>query len=150
LFGGLLCLAVWLRRRWPVPLAIVACLLGTWSAASAIAGLVLIWTVVAHRRVATILALLPAVFAGAAIFPLVHPDPAVPYAVEVVLGTVITAIVVMSALYVRGRRQLVAMELDRARLAARDREGQVARARSSSAPGSRGRCTTCSGTGSRW
>jgi signal transduction histidine kinase len=126
--GLLLCLAVWWRRRRPVALAVVALTLG-WSAMGAVAGLVLVWTVVVTRPLRTTWALVPLLVAGTAVFPLLHPDPDLPYLWDLTTGLVITTLFVLAALYVRARRQLAALTLEQARMAVGEREKQVAEAR---------------------
>jgi signal transduction histidine kinase len=129
LVGLLLCLALWWRRRWPVALTVVALTVGCWSAAGGPASIVLVWTVVVSRPLRTTWALIPLLVAATVVFPVVHPDPSIPFLVDVTLGLVITAVFVLSALYVRARRQLAALTLEQARLAVGEREKQVAEAR---------------------
>ena len=127
--GLLLTIALWWRRRWPVVLAIVGTLLSFWSAAAAPAALVLLWTVATRRSLRTTLALTPLLLASALVYPLVHPDPSLPYVWDVVVGAVFLIVVVIAALYVRVRRQLQAVLLEQAERAVADREMQVVQAR---------------------
>src|SRR3954468_7231660 len=127
--GLLLCLALWWRRRWPLALAVVALVAASWSAAGGPGGVVLVWTGVVLRPLATTLALVPLLLASTAVYPLVHPDPALAYGWDVALGVVIMTLVVLSALFVRARRQVAAMTLERARLAVAERDQQVVDAR---------------------
>ena len=48
--GLLLCCALWLRRRWPVQLAVVGALAGLLTISGALALFLLLFTVVVHRR----------------------------------------------------------------------------------------------------
>jgi signal transduction histidine kinase len=127
--GLLLTIALWWRRRWPVVLAVVGTLLSFWSAAAAPAALVLLWTVATRRSLRTTLALTPLLLASALVYPLVHPDPSLPYVWDVVVGAVFLIVVVIAALYVRVRRQLQAVLLEQAERAVADREMQVVQAR---------------------
>jgi signal transduction histidine kinase len=127
--GLLLTIALWWRRRWPVALAVVGTLVSFWSAAAAPAALVLLWTVATRRSLRTTLALTPLLLASALVYPLVHPDPSLPYVWDVVVGAVFLIVVVIAALYVRVRRQLQAVLLEQAERAVADREMQVVQAR---------------------
>ncbi len=129
LVGLLLCLALWWRRRWPVALAVVSLTVGCWSAAGAPASVVLVWTVVVSRPLRTTWTLVPLLVGATVVFPLVHPDPDLPFLWDVALGLVITAVFLLSALYVRARRQLAAVALEQARQAVGEREKQVVEAR---------------------
>src|SRR5436305_8867643 len=48
--GVAACLAIWLRRRWPIGVALLAVLLGSVSAAAGGASLIALFTVAVHRR----------------------------------------------------------------------------------------------------
>jgi signal transduction histidine kinase len=84
---------------------------------------------VVSRPLRTTWALVPLLVATTAVFPLVHPDPGIPFLVDVAIGLVLTAVILLSALYVRARRQLAALTLEQARLAVGEREKQVVEAR---------------------
>ena len=127
--GLLLTIALWWRRRWPVALAVVGTLVSFWSAAAAPAALVLLWTVATRRSLRTTLALTPLLLASALVYPLVHPDPSLPYVWDVVVGAIFLIVVVIAALYVRVRMQLQAVLLEQAERAVADREMQVVQAR---------------------
>src|SRR5262245_38505135 len=72
--GGLCCLGVWLRRRWPVGLAVVVGLVSVYSTSAAGAALIALFTVAVHRRFAVV----APIVAGYALVPfltlLVRPD----------------------------------------------------------------------------
>ena len=63
-----LCLGLWVRRRWPVWLAVVALPLAVFSTPSAIAILIILLTVVVHRRLAVSGPLVLAHFVAAVIY----------------------------------------------------------------------------------
>src|SRR5262245_56895390 len=50
--GGLSCLGVWLRRRWPVGLAVIVGLFSVYSMSASGAALIALFTVAVHRRFA--------------------------------------------------------------------------------------------------
>jgi signal transduction histidine kinase len=127
--GLLLTIALWWRRRLPVALAVVGTLVSFWSAAAAPAALVLLWTVATRRSLRTTMALTPLLLTSALVYPLVHPDPSLPYVWDVVVGAVFLIVVVIAALYVRVRRELQAVLLEQAERAVADREMQVVQAR---------------------
>src|SRR5687768_11364405 len=54
-FGMALCLTLWFRRRWPVQLALVAAVIGTFSDTAGGAGIIIILTVAIHCRLRTTL-----------------------------------------------------------------------------------------------
>ncbi|MEU8587591.1 histidine kinase [Streptomyces sp. NPDC048664] len=115
--GVLACAAVWLRRRWPLGLALAMIPVGMVSLTAGGAALVSLFTVAVHRpfRYA-------AWISGTqlAIMPLVswlRPDPDTPYLVDVVAGLLLTATAVGWGLFVRSKRQLMLSLRDGARRA---------------------------------
>ncbi|NEB29044.1 sensor histidine kinase [Streptomyces sp. SID14446] len=115
--GALACAAVWLRRRWPLGLAVALIPVGLISTTSGGAGLVALFTLAVHRPfryVAWIagaqLALLPAYF-------LLRPDPDLSYPVALAVTVLLTSAVVGWGMFVRSKRQLMLSLRDRARRA---------------------------------
>jgi signal transduction histidine kinase len=103
--GGLCSLGVWLRRRWPVGLAVVAGLVSVYATSAAGAALVALFTVAVHRRFAVV----ARIAAGYALVPfltlLVRPDvPVGPWS-QIVLGVVFALAVLAWGMFVRARRQ---------------------------------------------
>jgi signal transduction histidine kinase len=105
ILGGLCCLGVWLRRRWPVGLAVVAGVVGVYSTSVAGVALVALFTVAVHRRFAVV----APIVAGYALLPflqlLVRPDVPVANWSEIVLGVVFAFAVLAWGMFVRARRQ---------------------------------------------
>ena len=103
--GGLCSLGVWLRRRWPVGLAVAAGLVGVYATSAGGAALVALFTVAAHRRFAVV----APIAAGCALVPfltlLVRPDVPVGSPSEIVLGVVFGVAVLAWGMFVRARRQ---------------------------------------------
>ena len=113
-FGTLGCAALWLRRRWPVQLALVLAVLSTFSDIAGVAGTIALFTVAVHRRWPTV-AVVTAVNLGClGVYLLLRPDPDLPWWVLGILGTVGTAAVVAWGMFVRARRQLVLSLRERA------------------------------------
>ncbi|MET7939750.1 histidine kinase [Streptomyces sp. NPDC005302] len=115
--GALACAAVWLRRRWPLGLAIALIPVGLISTTSGGAGLVALFTLAVHRPfryVAWIagvqIALLPAYF-------LLRPDPELSYLAALAVTVLLTSAVVGWGMFVRSKRQLMLSLRDRARRA---------------------------------
>ena len=124
--GGLSCLGVWLRRRWPVGFAVVVGLFSVYSTSAVGVALIALFTVAVHRRFAVV----GPIVAGYAIVPfltlLVRPDmPVAPWS-QVVLGVACVAAVLAWGMFVRARRQSVR---ERARRIESEQELRVAQAR---------------------
>ncbi|WP_030984602.1 MULTISPECIES: sensor histidine kinase [unclassified Streptomyces] len=112
--GALSCGAVWLRRRWPVGLAVAMIPVGLLSNSSGGAAMVALFTLAVHRPfryVAWIggvdLALIP-------LFYWVRPDPDLPYAGVVAFTTLLTVSVIGWGMFVRSKRMLMLSLRDRA------------------------------------
>jgi DNA-binding NarL/FixJ family response regulator len=103
--GGLCCLGVWLRRRWPVGLAVIVGLFSVYSMAASGVALIALFTVAVHRRFAVV----GPIAAGYALIsvstPLVRPDLSVSHWSQVVLGVVCVVAVLALGMFVRARRQ---------------------------------------------
>jgi signal transduction histidine kinase len=103
--GGLCSLGVWLRRRWPVGLAVAAGLVSVYATSAGGAALIALFTVAVHRRFAVV----ARIAAGYALVPfltlLVRPDvPVGPWS-QIVLGVVFALAVLAWGMFVRARRQ---------------------------------------------
>ncbi|MET9410983.1 sensor histidine kinase [Streptomyces sp. NPDC002935] len=115
--GALACAAVWLRRRWPLGLAVAMIPVGLVSNTAGGAGLVALFTLAVHRPfryVACVagvqLALLPAFF-------WLRPDPDLPYPAAIAVTALLTSALVGWGMFVRSKRQLMLSLRDRARRA---------------------------------
>jgi hypothetical protein len=141
--GGLSCLGLWLRRRWPAGVAVIVGLFSIYSISASGAALIALFTVAAHRR----FAVAGPVAAGYALVPfltvVIRPDLARAPWWQVVLGIVCVAAVLAWGMFVRARRQSVR---DRARRVESEQELRVAQIRSPNATRSPGRCMMCSPT----
>lgn len=114
LLGVLGCCALWLRRRWPVGVAIV--LLAASSVSELIGGaaLVAMFTVTVHRPVKVTAGLFVFGLAASVPFFLLRPEPDAPLFVMVMLTLAIQVAVVGWGLVVRHRRELVLSLRERA------------------------------------
>ncbi|MFJ3641527.1 histidine kinase [Streptomyces sp. NPDC090108] len=115
--GAVACAAVWLRRRWPVGLAVAMVVAGFASDTAGGAVMVALFTLAVHRPfryVAWIggidIALIP-------VFYWLRPDPDLPYAGIVAFSVLLTVTVIGWGMVVRSKRQLMLSLRDRARQA---------------------------------
>jgi signal transduction histidine kinase len=130
LLGGLaVCLALWLRRRWPVGTALASLPIATFSSSSTFAGAILLFTVAVHRRAAIALAIGAAGLLVTPIYFEVNSDPDSPLWVEMTVALLATVAVVMWGMFVRARRQLVLTLRDRAERAETEQQLRVEQAR---------------------
>lgn len=112
--GALACAAVWLRRRWPVGLAIVMVPVAVASDTAGGAAAIALFTLAVHRPFRYV------AWVGGisvAVVPLTYwlrPDPEMPYGISIAFGTVLTTAVIGWGMFVRSRRQLLLSLRDRA------------------------------------
>lgn len=126
--GVVACTAIWLRRRWPVGVALLTVVLGSVSPAAGGAALIGLFSVAVHRRsvvaitiAALAISLLPAYFS-------LYPD-AIPFWVNVALATGIQAAVVGWGMFIRSQRELMLALRERTRQAEAERDLRVSQAR---------------------
>ncbi|MFG3104499.1 sensor histidine kinase [Streptomyces sp. NPDC048182] len=117
LIGALACAAVWLRRRWPVGLAVAMVPVSLLSLTASGAALVALFTLAVHRPFRYV-----AWIGGVtlAVLPLVswlRPDPDLPYLGAVLISALLTAVVTGWGMLARAKRQLLLSLRDRARRA---------------------------------
>ncbi|MEH1165463.1 histidine kinase [Micromonospora sp. CPCC 205539] len=129
LIGLVCCGLLWLRRRWPLGLALATLPLNLFSMAAAIPLLIIYFTVVVHRRTAVTIAVTGAGLLTNLVFSWARPDPKMPYWATVLWGVVITFAVLAWGMFVRARRQLIVSLRDRAERAEAEQQLRVAQAR---------------------
>jgi signal transduction histidine kinase len=123
--GGLSCLGVWLRRRWPVGFAATTIVFSVYSVAASGVALIALYTVAVQRRLAVV-GLVTAGFALASIGTvLVRPDTSVPTWWQAALGVACIAAVLAWGMFVRARRQLGQSLRERERRAESERVVQA-------------------------
>lgn len=107
--GALLCLALWWRRRIPVPLALVAVLATTFSVSASGAVFVILFTLAVHRpwpiSVPIGLLFVPATLVYDQVRPSVSDSPGP--VVSLIIGTLLVLVILAWGIAVRARRQLV-------------------------------------------
>jgi signal transduction histidine kinase len=127
--GLLACGALWLRRRWPVGLAVALLPVGMFSVTSGVAQLVVFMTVAIHRRFAVAAAVAGAGLAGSVVFNIVRPDQQLNLLGATVWSAVVIGLVQLGGMFVRARRQLVLSLRDRAERAETEQQLRIAQAR---------------------
>ncbi|MFE7763396.1 histidine kinase [Streptomyces sp. NPDC057438] len=115
--GALACAAVWLRRRWPVGLAVAMLPVCFVSNTAGGAGLVALFTLTVHRPFRYVAWIGGASLALNPLFYLLRPEPDLAYAWAVLLALFLTAAIVGWGMFVRSKRQLMLSFRDRARRA---------------------------------
>ncbi|MGN9778775.1 sensor histidine kinase [Micromonospora sp. H33] len=127
---GLICCALlWVRRRWPLGLAVATLPLTAFSMGAAIPLLIIYFTVVVHCRTAVALAVTAAGLMTNFLFGYVRPEPDLSYWAATVWGVVISVTVLAWGMFVRARRQLVVSLRERAERAEAEQQLRVAQAR---------------------
>ncbi|MEQ4606983.1 histidine kinase [Streptomyces cavourensis] len=120
--GAAACCALWLRRRWPVGLAVALTAVAVVEPVAVGALLVALFGLAVHRP------LKPTAIVGAAalvtvpVQPLVRPDPQTGYVASVLFGVLLVLLALSWGLGVRSRRQLVLSLRERARRAEAEAE----------------------------
>ncbi|MEO3748082.1 histidine kinase [Plantactinospora sp. B5E13] len=109
-----LCLALWVRRRWPVALTLITLPVAVVSTPSAFAIMIIVFTVVVHRPLTISGPLVVAQLGAGVLYEHLHADPADGPLVGMVLTVVLTGSVLAWGMFVRARRQLVHSWRDRA------------------------------------
>ncbi|MEU8104091.1 histidine kinase [Nonomuraea muscovyensis] len=127
--GLLSCAALWLRRRWPVAVAVVTGLFGVFSQSASGVALLALFTVAVHRRFAVVAPVVAGFAAASFVSLLVRPDTPTPDGIQVLLGIVCVAAGLAWGMFVRARRQLVESLRERARRAESEQELRVTQAR---------------------
>ncbi|MFG3421297.1 sensor histidine kinase [Micromonospora sp. NPDC048063] len=129
LLGLVCCVLLWVRRRWPLGLAVATLPLTVFSLASAVPLLIIYFTVVVHRRTAVALGITAAGLVTNFFFSYLRPDPHLPYWVATVWGVVLSLSVLAWGMFVRARRQLVVSLRERAERAEAEQQLRVTQAR---------------------
>lgn len=115
--GALACAAVWLRRRWPLGLAVAMLAVSLVSSTAGGAGLVALFSLAVHRPFRYVGLVAAASVVVVPFFYWLRPDPDLPYVVSVILSVLLTATAVGWGMFVRSKRQLMLSLRDRLRRA---------------------------------
>ncbi|WP_174864597.1 sensor histidine kinase [Streptomyces spinoverrucosus] len=115
--GALSCAAVWLRRRWPVGLAIAMIPVGFISNTAGGVGMVAFFTLAVHRPFRYVAWIGGISTALIPLFFWLRPEPDLPYLVAVAFTVLLAVCVIGWGMLVRSKRQLMFSLRDRARRA---------------------------------
>ena len=110
--GGLACLSLWWRRRWPVGVATASVLLGTFSTSATIAGLLALASLAVHRRLRPVL-LVAALWVPSSAFYALYSGRTDAVSVLLLAGALVLAATAWG-MFVRAQRQLLLTLRDRA------------------------------------
>src|SRR5215218_1493067 len=112
--GALGCAGLWLRRRWPVGLALVLITFSTFSEVVGGAMVLALLTVAIHRPPRTTAAVYGLSVLAALVYVLLRPEPGTPPALLFTFGVAIQGAAVGWGLFIHYRRQLILSLRDRA------------------------------------
>ncbi|CAL9599412.1 histidine kinase [Streptomyces sp. enrichment culture] len=126
--GALSCAAVWLRRRWPVGLAVAMVPVGFLSVTAGGAVLISVFTLAVHRPFRYVAWVGGVSMALQPLYYWLRPEPTLPYPVAVAFAVLLTVVVGSCGLLVRSKRQLMLSLRDRARRAETEAQLRAERA----------------------
>ncbi|RIV36802.1 sensor histidine kinase [Micromonospora radicis] len=129
LVGLALSATLWVRRRWPLGLALVTLPLSAFSMAAVAATVIIYFTLVVHRRTAVALAITAASWVPNMLFALLRPEPGHSYWNTTLWGMLLSLLVLAWGMFVRARRQLVVSLRERAERAEAEQQLRMAQAR---------------------
>ncbi len=122
LLGAAACCGLWLRRRWPVGLAVTLVAVATFSPVAGGALLVAVFSLAVHRPFKQLALVGALALAGSVAQPLLRPDPTVSAWVAITAGVVLLLLATGWGMLVRSRRQLVVALRERAERAETEAE----------------------------
>ncbi|MFJ6013965.1 sensor histidine kinase [Streptomyces sp. NPDC092952] len=120
--GVLACAVLWVRRRWPVGVALGLVLLATVEPTAAGAMLVALFGLAVHRPFRPVAAIGALALVLTPVQPYLRPDPESSSLVDTIIGVLLTLLVISWGMAVRSRRQLVVSLRERARRAETEAE----------------------------
>jgi Histidine kinase len=124
--GVLASLGLWLRRRWPVGVAVIIGVFSIYSVSASAVALIALFTVAVHRRLRTAVLVAAGYAVTSFLTLLVRPDASPPNWWQGALGVVCVVAAPALGMFVRARRELALVERERA---ASEQELRVAQAR---------------------
>ena len=126
--GFAACCALWVRRRWPVGLALAIAPLTVFSSMAAVASAIALFTVAVHRPTRTVVWIGAVYLAAVPVYALARPSEDSVW-VSLVVGVLVSVGLIAWGMFVRARRQLVLSLRDRASRAEAEQALRVAQAR---------------------
>jgi signal transduction histidine kinase len=124
--GGLCCLGVWLRRRWPVGFAITAIVLSVVSTAAGWVSFLALFTVAVHRRLVVVGLLTAGATVACISSVLVRLETSIQWW-QAALSVVVFATVAAWGMFIRVRRELAQTQREHERRARHDQLEQARR-----------------------
>ncbi|MEE1737852.1 histidine kinase [Streptomyces sp. BE147] len=115
--GAAACCALWVRRRWPVGLAVALTVVGVVEPVAAGALLVALFSLAVHRSFRPVAIVGAGALAVAPLQPYLRPDPETSLIASTIIGVLLILLVLSWGMVVRSRRQLVLTLRERARRA---------------------------------
>ncbi|MGW8885262.1 sensor histidine kinase [Streptomyces sp. NPDC055749] len=122
LIGAAACCALWVRRRWPVGLAVTLTLVGIVEPVAAGPLLVSLFSLAVHRPFKPVAIVGALALAVAPLQPLLRPDPSTSFIVSTIIGVLLVLLVISWGMVVRSGRQLVLSLRERAHRAEAEAE----------------------------
>ncbi|NEB35704.1 histidine kinase [Streptomyces sp. SID14515] len=120
--GAMACCALWLRRRWPVGLAVGLTALSIVEPVASGALMVALFSLAVHRPFKPVAIVGLGALAVTCIQPALRPDPATSFLASVIFGVLLVLLVLSWGMVVRSRRHLVLTLRERARRAEAEAE----------------------------
>ncbi|MFD3974123.1 sensor histidine kinase [Streptomyces cyaneofuscatus] len=120
--GAAACCALWVRRRWPVPLAAALTVLSIVEPVAGGAMMVALFSLAVHRPFKPVAIVGGGALTVAPLQPWLRPDPATGYLTSVVFGVLLILLVLSWGMVVRSRRRLVLTLRERAHRAEAEAE----------------------------
>lgn len=114
LVGAAACCALWVRRRWPVALAVVLTLLSIVEPVAVGALLVALFSVAVHRPFRPVAVIGAGALLISPLQPYLRPDPQTSFIASTIIGVLLILLVISWGMVVRSRRQLVVSLRERA------------------------------------
>lgn len=127
--GAVAALLLWVRRRWPVPIAVALAVTGVFSVTSVGPAAIFVFTVAVHRRFRTVALVAAAHLTSSAVYTAFYPDSDQSFWVSMLWTAVLMGATVAWGMFVRARRQLVLSLRDRALRAEAEQQLRVEQAR---------------------
>ncbi|MET7640353.1 histidine kinase [Streptomyces sp. NPDC005438] len=108
---------VWLRRRWPVGLAVVMAVMGSFAECTGGTGAVALFTLAVHRPFRYVAWVGSAYLVGPALIFAFRPDPELGYLPSLAFAALVNVTIIGWGMYTRSRRQLLLSLRNQARRA---------------------------------
>jgi signal transduction histidine kinase len=127
--GTVACLGVWVRRRWPLGLALTLVPVSAVFSSAGGAALIALFTLAVHRPFRQLAPVAALCVASQPIYLAIFPSGDVPWLVGFLLSVMFIGVAVVWGMFVRSRRQLVLSLRDRAERAETEQQLRVEQAR---------------------